>query len=332
MNYIVFGAGKTAYTIKRYIDNCKLDDSIVGFYDFYDNNPFNLNLLTTSDILSHRGEFVVGSVMQDSIIAMKQTASSVFNISEEDIIQIEDILPETKIDETYIHYLQDYFDDSFLLYRDVIAARASFNFDYFKNGNFVRNISDEYLKYNLIRSGDVIIDGGSFDGTTARIFSKIIGENGKVYSFDCDLGNISSQNQLPNITYFDFALYDSQTLLNFHKYQGVEAPGSFVSEIDDLNVQGLSVKAVDLDSFNKNFMDGTRVNFIKLDIEGAELKALKGAENLIIRDQPKLAIACYHLVEHYWEIPKLVLSFNPNYRVGFDHYSEYFDGSVLYFY
>jgi FkbM family methyltransferase len=332
MNYIVFGAGKTAYTVKRYIDNCKLDDSIVGFFDFYDNNPFNLNLLTTSDISSHRGKFIIGSIMQDSIIAMKQMASSLFNIQEEDIFQIADILSETKIDETSINELQEYFDDSFLLYQEVIAARASFNFEYFQFGNFAQNISEEYLKYNLIRSGDVIIDGGSFDGSTARIFSKIIGENGQVFSFDCDLENISSQNRLPNICYFDFALYDSQRLLNFHKYQGIEAPGSFVSEIDDLSIQGLSVKAVDLDSFNKKYMNGTRINFIKLDIEGAELKALEGAENLIIRDQPKLAIACYHLLEHYWEIPKLVLSFNPNYRIGFDHYSEYFDGSVLYFY
>lgn len=332
MNYIVFGAGKTAYAIKRYIENCKLDDNIIGFFDFYSNNPFNLTILNTSDILSHKGKFIIGSLMQDSIKAMKESAINSFNISDQDILQIDDILTETKVDESIINNLQKHFDSSFSLFCDVISARSSFDFNFFQNGHFVQNLSDEYLKYNLIGSGDTIIDGGSFDGTTAATFSRIIGENGRVFSFDCDLENILFQNRLSNISYFDLALYDSQTVLNFHKYSGIEAPGSFVSEIDNLSVQGLSVKAVDLDSFNKNSMFDSRVDFIKLDIEGAELKALKGAENLIRRDQPKLAIACYHLLEHYWEIPMLVLSINPNYKIGFDHYSEYFDGSVLYFY
>jgi FkbM family methyltransferase len=332
MNYIIFGAGKTAYTIKRFIENCRLEDQVIGFYDFYNNNPFNLTLVNKSQILTHDGKFIVGTIMHDSIVSMKEMAYKDFGIEDKDILQINQVLVDSHIDETVIFNLRDSFDESFQLYYDVITARASFDFNYFQQMLFANNYSNEYLKYGLIKKGDIIIDGGSFDGTTAKVFSKLVGDNGMVYSFDCDLENILEDNKGLNIRYFDYALYDSEKVLNFHKYQGIEAPGSFVSEVHNLLDNELNVKAINLDLFNNRFMNDSKIDFIKLDIEGAEVKALQGAKELIIRDKPKLAIACYHLLEHYWEIPHFILSLDSSYKIGFDHYSDYFDGSVLYFY
>jgi FkbM family methyltransferase len=45
---------------------------------------------------------------------------------------------------------------------------------------------------------------------------------------------------------------------------------------------------------------------LKMDIEGAELEALRGAEGLIRRSQPRLAICVYHRPDHLWEIPLFV--------------------------
>jgi FkbM family methyltransferase len=332
MNYIIFGAGKTAYTIKRFIENCRLDDKVVGFFDFYDNNPFNLTIVDKHQILNHNGKFIVGTIMQDSIVNMKKMATEYFNIKDADILQINDVLLDGKIDQNAILNLSDSFDDSFETYQEVIAARASFNFNYFNQKEFAGNYSNEYLKYDLIKNGAVIIDGGSYDGTTAKGFSNLAGEKGMIYSFDCDLNNILEKNRSSNIKYFDFALYDAEKRLNFHKYQGIEAPGSFVTEINNFTDDLLCVRAISLDIFNERFMNSSKIDFIKLDIEGAEVNALQGAKGVILRDKPKLAIACYHVLDHYWEIPKLLLSFDPTYRIGFDHYSDYFDGSVLYFY
>ena len=47
----------------------------------------------------------------------------------------------------------------------------------------------------------------------------------------------------------------------------------------------------------------------------SEINALLGAKNHIIKDHPKLAICTYHHYEHLWEIPKLIKSFNPDYRL-----------------
>jgi hypothetical protein len=59
-----------------------------------------------------------------------------------------------------------------------------------------------------------------------------------------------------------------------------------------------------------------RVDFIKMDIEGAELNAIRGAAQTIRRFRPRLAIAVYHAVEHPELIPKLVREINRSYRVS----------------
>lgn len=57
-----------------------------------------------------------------------------------------------------------------------------------------------------------------------------------------------------------------------------------------------------------------RVDFIKMDIEGAEVDALLGAEETIKRFKPKLAICTYHRPTDPIEIRKILLNYNPNYR------------------
>ena len=72
------------------------------------------------------------------------------------------------------------------------------------------------------------------------------------------------------------------------------------------------------------------VTFIKLDIEGAELEALKGAEHIIKRDKPKLAICIYHKPEDIWEIPYYIKMLVPEYKMYIRHYSNSESETVLY--
>ncbi len=51
-----------------------------------------------------------------------------------------------------------------------------------------------------------------------------------------------------------------------------------------------------------------------MDIEGAELEALKGAREIIVRDRPKLAISIYHNAEDYVEISAYIKSLVPDYK------------------
>jgi FkbM family methyltransferase len=57
-----------------------------------------------------------------------------------------------------------------------------------------------------------------------------------------------------------------------------------------------------------------RVDFIKMDIEGAEQKAIAGARGTILQNTPRLALCTYHLPGDAVAIPQLIRSYHPNYR------------------
>ena len=67
-----------------------------------------------------------------------------------------------------------------------------------------------------------------------------------------------------------------------------------------------------------------------MDIEGSELKALCGARETICRLKPKLAISIYHKTEDIWELPKVILQMNSEYKFYLRHYSLAAEDTVLY--
>ena len=72
------------------------------------------------------------------------------------------------------------------------------------------------------------------------------------------------------------------------------------------------------------------ITFIKMDIEGSEIPALRGAKEIIETQKPKLAICVYHKPEDIWEIPELILDYVPEYRLYLRHYSITYTETVLY--
>ena len=68
----------------------------------------------------------------------------------------------------------------------------------------------------------------------------------------------------------------------------------------------------------------------KMDIEGAELQALEGMENMIKQDIPKLAICLYHRPQDMWEIPLYLYQIMPNYQFLIRHHDFEDNETVLY--
>lgn len=73
-----------------------------------------------------------------------------------------------------------------------------------------------------------------------------------------------------------------------------------------------------------------QVTFIKMDIEGAEMSALRGAAELIKRCKPKLAICVYHKLEDLWEIPLYIKSLNEDYKIYLRHHTPLYLETVCY--
>lgn len=71
----------------------------------------------------------------------------------------------------------------------------------------------------------------------------------------------------------------------------------------------IKIKATSLDNDISE-----QITMIKMDIEGEEINALKGARNHIEIDKPKLMISVYHNYEDLVRIPKLIDELNPNYH------------------
>ena len=95
--------------------------------------------------------------------------------------------------------------------------------------------------------------------------------------------------------------------------------GSIISKTKTKNQ--IKVRVIPLDEFVKKEKI-KRVDFIKMDIEGAEFDTLKGAVKTLKRDKPDLIITIYHKGEHFFEIPKWLKKQVPEYNLRFLAFSQ----------
>lgn len=181
--------------------------------------------------------------------------------------------------------------------------------------------------------GDVVLDLGGCFGDTALYFANEVGDSGKVLVYEFIPSNIEVMlknlelNPLikERVDIVNFAAWSNSGMTLYASDNG---PGSYVSFNKE---EGLTVEVETLsidDMVRQKKLN--RVDFIKMDIEGAELHALKGAENVLRTYTPKLAIAVYHKLEDFAEIPKYVASLGLGYRMYMRHCSVYGEETVLY--
>ncbi|HNA88401.1 MAG TPA: FkbM family methyltransferase, partial [Anaerolineales bacterium] len=157
-----------------------------------------------------------------------------------------------------------------------------------------------------VESGDVVIDAGACWGETALYFSHRAGMSGHVFSYEFVPENLDvlerNINLNPkiseNIHIIRRAIWkESNIRLAF----SVNGPATRIDTDGTLNDKVYaSTLSID-DLVDQNNLK--KVDFIKMDIEGAELQALKGAENTLKKFKPKLAIAVYHDLKDFYEIP-----------------------------
>ena len=186
----------------------------------------------------------------------------------------------------------------------------------------------EYKSICKANKGDYVIDCGAYTGNTSIYFSKLVGQEGRVFSFEAmpqtyaNLCNNISNNC--NIIAFNKAICDKEKILKFTNYS---SPGSRVCESNtDCTIE---VKGISIDEFiNKNKIK--KVDFIKMDIEGSELKALEGCIETCKKFKPKLAVCIYHKADDWINIPKKILEINKNYKFYMKHNSNNLYETVLF--
>jgi len=168
-----------------------------------------------------------------------------------------------------------------------------------------------YLRGGEIKKGDVVVDAGAYIGIFTILASRIVGENGRVVSFEPDTANFKELvdnirlNGLRNVIPLNKALWSHDTELPF-RMTGEMGSSIDIEELDSESC--VRVPVVGLDAELRRFNIGN-VDFVKMDVEGAEVEALKGSEETLRKNHPSLAIASYHVVkgkQTYHEVERLL--------------------------
>lgn len=167
------------------------------------------------------------------------------------------------------------------------------------------------------------IDCGCFDGTTSKIFIEKGFQPTKIYAFEPDSNNLEKCDDCLKELNVEYELINKGCWSEDGKLQFRQNEDSSSSGIvEDGNVT-IEVAAID------SYVD-EKVKFIKMDIEGAEYEALLGAQDIIKRDRPVLAICIYHKTDDLWKIPQLIKELNADYKLYVRHYWLNATETVLY--
>lgn len=180
------------------------------------------------------------------------------------------------------------------------------------------------------RPGDVVLDCGACIGEISMLFAGLAAPAGEVHLFDpmplhvrfCQLQAALNPAYAPMLHVNTLAVGDRT-----HAARAGQ-PATDSGRISPGAVSTEDFACTTIDDYAATRL--RRLDFIKMDIEGAEMAALAGAANAIREFQPRLAISGYHKPEDLWEIPARILELNPGYRLAFGHHTPIGWESVFY--
>lgn len=234
-------------------------------------------------------------------------------------------------DPHFLHFILYKFDLKELGYDVKLYFRQSGIAIAFINEQYAYKLKNE--KIVSVKQGDVVFDIGACWGDTALYFADKAGVKGKVYSFEFIPENIKlfeiNRNLNPlllnQIKLIKHPVSDKSRQTIYFRDNG---PGSRI-EIDPFEGQTGSTTTLSIDDFVQQ-EKLVKVDFIKMDIEGAEPKALEGAMETIKKFKPKMAIAIYHSMDDLTNIPMWISNLNLGYKMYIGHYTIHAEETVLF--
>lgn len=170
---------------------------------------------------------------------------------------------------------------------------------------------DQYFPEGVIGLSDseVFVDGGAYTGDTLLTFLRKTGNKyGRCYAFEPEPANaaklkaLAGRQRFRDVRIIAKGLWSEAAALRFTAGEGTAASA----------ISAAGSAFVEVETIDKAAPDAT---YIKLDVEGAELEALKGAAATIKRNRPKLAVCLYHKPEDLFEIPLFIRSLVPEYKL-----------------
>ncbi len=188
--------------------------------------------------------------------------------------------------------------------------------------------NDQYFPAGVLDFSDeeVFVDAGAYDGDSVHKFSEAVsGQYQAIYAFEPDQDNYeqltASTRNMKSISTENKGLWDTSTQLKF----SVDTVAGVKSSI-----QSDGESTIDVESLDAYLGGSAVVTYLKMDIEGAELQALKGAEQILRNNKPKLAIAAYHKPDDLFVLTQYLHSIVPEYKLYLRHHMPISQELVLY--
>lgn len=233
-------------------------------------------------------------------------------------------------------------DEEIVLWYDIIHLKkynlSSLGHDiklwFSPEGLLIDFVIEQYRYRDIvdIEDGDNVLDCGACYGDTALLSVLKNKQNGHVYAFEFMPENLEIYNKnmalnpeiVKNITLVQKAVSDkSGKEINF-VFNG---PGTNIHS--EKSESTFTAETVSIDDYvEQNNIE--KIDFIKMDIEGSEEEALKGAVKTIKKYKPKLAICAYHKDDDLIVLPQLIKSILPEYKLYLDHNTISRNETVIY--
>ncbi|MCI9623119.1 MAG: FkbM family methyltransferase [Lachnospiraceae bacterium] len=195
---------------------------------------------------------------------------------------------------------------------------------YSKYKMLVAECGKQYFDIFSAGENEVFVDGGGFNGDTFFDFvTWTKGEYKKIYVFEPnaemaqEIKKRIKNEKISGVELYQNALWNKKESLSFLE----SGAGSCI-----LNTGTATTEGVSLDEIVKD----EKVSYIKMDVEGSELKALQGAKETIKNNKPKLAICIYHKPEDILDLLTYILELVPEYKLSIRHYTSCMWETVLY--
>jgi FkbM family methyltransferase len=172
----------------------------------------------------------------------------------------------------------------------------------------------------LVHPGDVVLDCGAYTGGSAREAlalgaRQVISIEPSPRNLACLLRNMEKQINNGQVIVVGKGVWDREDVLYLQEHPLVAA-ADYIADVHRAapKDEGVEVPLTTIDQLVED-LQLERVDFIKMDIEGSEQRAILGARNTIAKYKPRLAIAAYHLPSDNERIPALVKEIWPEYQV-----------------